>query len=282
MSEEIKEQSIIDKILDINPRYIWAIFLLVIIIPTLNPIGFPIEINEYSRDLYETIESLSPGSKVLVWSEIGWDFWPSEYKPGCSAVLQHMVDNDLKVYFVSWGPESPVVLKFLIDNMVNMRDYKYGEDYIQFGFYAGKETAHAALAQDIRALVQVDYQQKKPIDSFPMMDGVMDASDFDFLMDWGCSDSGPIVRQYVEPFGLKFGTIQCSGGFPSQISWYNAGQMDGFIAGIRGAAEYEFLIDKPRWGIAQLDAINTTHLTMVAILIFGNALVLIKKFQGGT
>jgi hypothetical protein len=281
MSGELVEKSIVDKLLDINPRYIWLLFWAVIIIPTVAPIGLPVEVNNYTQDLYDHIESLEPGSKVLIWSEVGWDFWPSEYQPGCAAVLQHLVDKQVKLYFASWGPESPVILKHLTDNLVNMRDYKYGEDYIQFGFFAGMETAISAFAYDVQSLVQVDYQQGRPVYDFPMMEGIVDASSFDFLMDWGCTAPDQFIRQYVEPFNLPMANIECAGGFPGQISWYTAGKLVGFVCGIRGAAEYEKLIDVPRWGIAQIDAQSTTHLTVIALLIIANILNAIKMYQGG-
>ena len=54
------------KIGSIDRRWIFIIIAVVVVIPLLVPIGMPIRATDTSKDVYDAIESLPKGSKVIL------------------------------------------------------------------------------------------------------------------------------------------------------------------------------------------------------------------------
>jgi hypothetical protein len=49
-----------------------------------------------------------------------------------------------------------------------------------------------------------------------------------------------------------------------------SGQINGLIGGLRGAAEYEILIDQKGKAVAGMDAQSATHLAIIVLVIMCN------------
>jgi len=58
--------SVIEKLRNIDRRFIFVAIALTVIVPLLRPIGFPIAVSPSVQRLYDAIEQLPPGSKVLM------------------------------------------------------------------------------------------------------------------------------------------------------------------------------------------------------------------------
>jgi hypothetical protein len=275
-----QEKDLVNKILDIDPRYLWIVLFILLAITIVRPLGFPLTISPYTKDLYDHIETLEPDSLVLCWNQMSWGFWPTEYRPGAVALVQHLIDNDIKFVFISWGAEGSLIFEQMHTELLDMKDYVYGEDYVDLGFYAGFETALAAFAKDVNGLVKEDYYGT-PLSQLPIMEGVNDANAFDLVIDFSGTPAERILRQYHTAYDLPCGFVYISGMFPDAIPYYSSGQMIGFVNGLRGGAEYEILINKPRWGAASLDALSTSHIFYGILVIFVNILYVYNQFRGG-
>ena len=223
---------------------------------------------------------MEPGSLVLNWNSMSWGFWPTEYRPGAVAVVQHMIDRGLKIVFISWGPDGPLISELMFEELLDLKDYTCGEDYVQLGFYAGQETALASFASNVRSLVKVDYYGT-PIDQLPIMNDVNDATAFDFVIDYSGTPAERILRQYHTPYDIPVGFVYISGMFPDAIPYYSSGQMVGFVNGLRGGAEYELLINKPRWGAASLDSLSTSHIFYAFLVVMVNVLYIYNRWVKG-
>ena len=158
MSEEkSKEKSLIDQVLNIDSRWIFLLLSIVLIIPLVRPIGFPIAISSYTRDFYNYISGLEPGSLVLIWSTMGWGWWPSEYRPATIAFVQYLIDNDIKFITICGHPDDPLIWDHIVHDLIDLKDYEYGVDYLILGYYPGEEAAKAAFASNVRSIVKTDY-----------------------------------------------------------------------------------------------------------------------------
>ena len=282
MSEgRAERKSLIDKVLDIDARVIFLLLLIVLVVPIARPIGFPIAVSPYTRDLYDYMEGLEPGSLVLFWNGMGWGWWPSEYRPATVSCVQRMIDKGIKFISVSGTADDPLIWDHLLKNLLNLKDYEYGEDYLLLGYYPGGEAAKANFASDIRAMVTVDYLENKPIDEFPIMTGVNDATAFDLVIEISSTPAEILLRQFYTAYGVPCGLIGSAGMFSDFLPFYSARQIVGFTCGLRGGAEFEFLTNKPRWGIAALDALSTSHILMVILLCLSNVFYFVKKWGGG-
>ena len=59
--------------------------------------------------------------------------------------------------------------------------------------------------------------------------------------------------------------------------YLNAGQLEGLLGGMRGAAEYEVLIDRPDQGLRGMDSQSVIHLIIIVLIAVGNAAYFISK-----
>jgi len=56
----------------------------------------------------------------------------------------------------------------------------------------------------------------------------------------------------------------------SFFPFLNSGQMVGMVAGLKGAAEYEKLIEIPGRAARGMDAQSIAHLVMIGFIVLGN------------
>ncbi|MGC4096197.1 MAG: hypothetical protein QM706_03695 [Nitrospira sp.] len=57
---------------------------------------------------------------------------------------------------------------------------------------------------------------------------------------------------------------------PGLYPLLRSGQINGLIGGLRGAAEYESLIDRKGKAVAGMDAQSATHVAIIALVIMCN------------
>ncbi len=172
---------------------------------------------------------------------------------------------------LAMGREQGPLLAEKTITYIDTKGKEYGDDYVNIGFFAGAEAAMASFASDIPGLVKVDYYGT-PIDQLSVMDGLMDLNDIDlFICLWsGTPGWGEYLRQWYTPYEIPVigGTLGING--PGAAPYVAAGQLKGLVVGLRGGAEYEKLINKPGEAISGMDAITTSHLLVIAFVIFGN------------
>ena len=60
-----------------------------------------------------------------------------------------------------------------------------------------------------------------------------------------------------------------------------SGQIDGLLAGLRGAAEFEKLSENPGRAMTGMDAQSFINVTILVFIVLGNAGYFVKKRQGG-
>jgi hypothetical protein len=240
-------------------------------IPIINPMRIPIPISDPPRDLYNFIEdNVNPGDNVLMWAGFELNTWETEYQPASLAVISHLLLEGADVYIICDGTETPPLAATLFDDP-NMKkgDAVYGENYVLFGYYAGGEVALSRFAEDVRGLVAADFYGT-PIGQIPMMDGIETAEDFDLVFHNTGAPPELIVRQYVTRYGLPTALIYPQGGYVSAMNYYEAGQLVGFVAGTRGAAEYEALTNNPGIASANTAAVSFGMMWFALMIVLSN------------
>jgi len=105
-----------------------------------------------------------------------------------------------------------------------------------------------------------------------MMDGINKFEDFDFLFSASAGYPGTIewVQFAVDATDIKMTTGTTSIQVNEVMPYVQAGQLQGVLAGMPGAAEYEALIGVKGIGTSGMDAQSVAHLVIVIFIIFGN------------
>lgn len=256
---------------NVDRRIIYLLVLVALAFPMLNPIGLPFSITQSAQEFYDRVNELQPGDVVC----LSWDYSPSgsaQLHPQARILVRHLFDMPgIKIVNVSFWASGPLFADQFIAEIEGTHDKVYGEDYAQFDYIAGAETAMSAFAKDIHAAYPKD-RKGNTVGDIPMMANIKSAADIDLLISLGTGTPGvpEIVRQFVTPYDVDFLSGMNSVSVAGNIPYYQADQMQGYLNGLRGAAEYEMLMGTPGTATAGMDSLSFAHLTVILFILLGN------------
>ena len=266
------------KIGSVDRRWIFLIIAAVVFVPLMVPIGLPIRATDTTKDVYDAIEKLSPGSKVLLSVEYSPSTRPENH-PMTISILRHLFKRDHKVFITCLWPDGQFMAQDALNQVAKNEFNKvYGEDYVFLGFRPGNEAVVKGIVSNIRKIYTVDVYQKK-IDEIPLMDGINNFKDFDFLFSASAGFPGTIewVQYASDPTGIPMASGVTSIQVNEVMPYVQAGQMVGVLAGMPGAAEYESLIKQKGTATSGMDAQSVAHLVIVLFIVLGNISFFIER-----
>ena len=256
--------------------------LITVAIPLIRPFGLPVSITQPTKDLYDAMEALPEGSKVIFVAALAPTGW-SVSLPQAVVITKYLIRNNIKMIFLSHLETAPIDYEKLVSLVPEFNDLEYGKDYVFLGFLPGLESGYATMADDIRAVFKNDYYGT-PIDSIELMENVNSVKDVDYIVviDGG-GYWGPLFAlvHWKIPFGTSVGSACTGVGITGIAQYYQAGQLDGYLDDVKGAAEFESITGIPGKGLGKTDGINSGQLTIVIFIVIGNLGYIIKRLQGG-
>ena len=280
------------KLGQLDRRYIFLLIALSVLIPLMKPnwVNIPIKITNNSEIVFNELNNLKEGDKVLVSFEYGASTKP-EIHPMSVAVLQHLFSKGIKVYTVPLWPEGLMMAKYAIQEVVDSKLFNIVEhsDYVSLPYKAGGEIIIRGIATDIRSIFTQDVNNVL-LNNISMMEGINSVSDFDFVFD--LSAGVPGNAEWVQ-FACDEHEVPLSSGCTSimvtdAIPYVESGQIRGILAGMPGAAEYEQMVYKYLNDLennkfinkettivlgkatSRMSAQSIAHVLMVIFIIFGN------------
>lgn len=265
--------SILEKIQNIDRRYIYLLTWIAVLFPLINPLGLPVTIGKYSTNYHNYIDELPEDSVIMVTFDYGISAMPELY-PLTIATFTQLWSHDFKIIVVASWLQGPMVMDVLLEEIdpVDMYGKVYGEDWIELGWFAQGEIGMAALGKDIWATLPVDYIENKPTSSFPMMQNIKTAEDVDLIISFETGTPGlpEWIHQWQTPYdtGIIMGCIGVM--VPEVAPYLQTEQLGALIPGLTASAEYELLLERPGLAIAGVDAISMSHLLVVVLVIMGN------------
>jgi len=259
-----------DKQLD--RRWIFLLIFMGVAIPLIFTIGFPIETTENVRLVNEMIDKTTKGSKVIM----SFDYDPAskpELHPMGMAIMNHCFEKGLRVIVVALWPMGVQMAEEIFSDLTEKYPQViYGEDYINLGYKAGGIVTIQAMGSNFREVFPKDMNGNE-IDDFPILRGVEDFSNIGFIFSLSAGDPG--IKQWVQVAHDKYG-VPLSGGVtgvsaPAILPYVNEQkQLNGLLAGLKAAAEYEFLIETPGTATSGMDAQSIAHLIIIVFIAIGN------------
>ena len=147
----------------------------------------------------------------------------------------------------------------------------YGEDYVILGYRPGSEAVIKGMVRDLRAIFSTDVKNTK-VEEIPMMEGVYKFEDFDFLFSASAGFPGSLewMQYATDNTDVKMSTGTTSIMVNDIMPFVVSDQIQGILAGMPGAAEYEKLVGKKGVGTSGMDAQSFAHLVIVFFIVFGN------------
>ena len=259
-----------ERMLKIDRRIIFLVIGLCTLLPLLYPVGLPIKISSEVRGVYNHIESL-PERSVLFMS---LDFDPAskpELHPQAIALLRHAFRKNLRVVTMTLWVTGTGLADQIVTQVAKEMGKENGKDYVFLGWSPGNTAVIINLGQNLYSTFPSDYGGK-PTKGLPVLDGVQSLKDVTYMVSLGAGNPG-VEAWYV--FGKDKYKFEMGGGCtgvmaPGLYPLLRSGQINGLIGGLRGAAEYESLIDQKGKAVAGMDAQSATHVAIIVLVIICN------------
>ena len=259
-----------ERMLKIDRRIIFLVIGLCTLLPLLYPVGLPIKISSEVRGVYDHIESL-PERSVLFMS---FDFDPAskpELHPQAIALLRHAFRKNLRVVTMTLWVTGTGLADQIVTQVAKEMGKENGKDYVFLGWSPGNTAVIINLGQNLYNTFPSDYGGK-PTKGLPVLDGVQSLKDVTYMVSLGAGNPG-VEAWYV--FGKDKYKFEMGGGCtgvmaPGLYPLLRSGQINGLIGGLRGAAEYESLIDQKGKAVAGMDAQSATHVAIIVLVIICN------------
>ncbi|MBI4834883.1 MAG: hypothetical protein HY811_08720 [Planctomycetes bacterium] len=262
--------NLFQKLVNLDRRYIYILVSLAVIIPLLYPLYIEINISPAVQNVYDTIESLPPRSVIF----LGMDFDPAskaELYPMAEAILRHAFRKNLRVIGMTFWVTGTGLGEKAFADIAKETSREYGEDYVYLGWKAGGTSLLILMGEEgIPSAFPVDHYGKDTA-SMPVLENAKYLKNIDYLVELA---AGSTLGSYYYYGKLKY-KFKMGGGCTGVMaaSWYNLMKIDwinGFLGGLRGAAEYEKLIKMSDKATKGMDAQSVTHMLIIMMIILCN------------
>ena len=258
-----------DRMMSIDRRIIFLCVGLAVAIPLIRPLGFPVQVSEEVRSFYREMEALKEGDIIMLSFDYEGDVM-AELNPMTVAVLKHVFRKGVKVVALTTYAGGTGIAEGLLSEAAEAYGKTYGEDYVFLGYNPDWSGTILRLGESFKATYPTDQYGTRTTE-IPIMQEVETYDDVKLI----CSISGSALSEYWAIWaGGRYGVKVISGNTAIQAvliyPYYQAGQIPGFLGGLKGAAEYEKLVDEPGMGIRGMDAQSIAHALMLVFIILGN------------
>lgn len=274
---------------NIDRRWIFLMMAISVAVPILFGLQFPEKPSQLAQDVFDEIEALEEGDKVLM----AWDFDPStegELGPMATAFARHCCEKKVKMYFITLLPVGPQMIEKSITDVIqaDFPELTYGEDYVNLGYKSGMEGVIKVIITDLRSLYTTDARGTN-IDQISMCRGVENIQDMDLIVN--VSGSYPGTKEWVQyaatPYPNEIRMVAgCTGVQAPLLYPYIPDQLRGLLGAIKGAAEYESIVVKkylgddpdPKYleGVRRMGPQLIAHLLMIGLIIAGNVIFFLQ------
>ncbi len=228
-----------------------------------------IRVSAQTRRMYDFIDSLPAGSVLIVSFDHEASSLP-EIRPIGLAILRHAFSKGHCLIGVALLAEGTVIGYRLMQKTAAEYGRAYGRDYVYLGFKPQYIAAILSMGESIPRTFPQDYLGRpyeecellKEVDNYDDVAAVISITD------------GSLTTHWMEYGGARYGVKVLSGMTAAMVTTFDpyiaSGQMHSLVAGLRGAAEYERLIDRAGGGQRGMLAQTTAHLYVVGLVVLGN------------
>jgi hypothetical protein len=278
----------LEKLLVIDRRIIFLFVGVAIALPLFFKANLKVDITPEVRKIYDIVENLPEGSKVL----IAFDYDPGsmpELQPMAESFIRHCIRRKLKMIIMGLWPQGFIQANLALEKVLKEEEFKdvklqEGVDWVNLGYAAGNEVVIERMGSDISAVFAADYRGIK-LGNLPLMKGVKNFSNIDFIYNLSAGYPGTQewVQFAVDKFGAKLGAGNTAVQAP-QVYPYYPKQLLGVLGGMKGAAEYEVLMGIPARGVKYMLSQSVAHGVICLFVIIGNLAFFLtrgKRKSGG-
>jgi hypothetical protein len=275
------------KLLLVDRRIIFLLVFLGALIPIIKPIGLGVTISPPVKAIYDYVEALQAGDAIM----ISFDYGPSdgpELDPMARALLRHCAKKGIKVVGLSLFPLGGVdmaIARFAqLDSELGTVD---GVDWVNLGYKDGGQAAMKLMGEDLSLVFPTD-TNGTALSEIPILRDVRNYGDVKLAVSLATSVLGEWWINLVNAmFGVPVAVGSTAVSAPKYYAYVEADQAIGVMGGMKGASEYEELVERDypdlagmeRSATIGMDVQSIVHLVIIFFILFGNAMFLVTKRQ---
>lgn len=263
--------SFFERLQHIDRRIMYLLLVVSIAVPLIWKVKLPVVVSPAVRGVYDTIEKMPSDKIALIVVYWGAGTY-AETGPETSALMRHLFMRNKKFALLPFDPQGS---KFATDEAKKLaREYgkRYGEDWVHWGYQPISNLVPLlqSFPSDIKRTFKADVNGT-PMDKIPMMRNVNDIHDIGVIAD--ITSSGELDYWIAYVYGsyrtpMVYGPTAIIA--PEGFNALDAGQIKGMLMGMKGAAEYEKLLNSEDFATRAAGALSTSHLLIVFLIIAGN------------
>lgn len=275
----------LEKLSKLDRRIIFVLVVIVVMFPIIKPLNLQrLSPTPAVKGIYDMVESIPEGQPVI----ISFDFDPGskpELYPMAMAFCRHAFKRNLRVIGMNlWVPGTGLADEILTrtaneSEKLYGKKKVYGKDYVFMGWQPQPSAVITQMGTDIYGIYAKD-QRGNDLRSMEVMKGIKSLKDMAFMMEFGAGTPG--IEEWIaygsDKFGFKIGTGSTAVNETTLRPYLQTGQLVGLIGAMKGAAEYEALINHPDTATAGMDAIGMGHMLILGLILLGNGIVIALKF----
>lgn len=250
-------------------RIIFALLAVVVIAVMLLKPPLPITVGSSTRSVFDQIEVLDSGAVVMLSFDHEASSLP-EIGPIGAAIAEHCFRRGIAVVGLALFSEGNAVGYDLLARRAAESGRVYGVDWIYLGFRPQYTAAILGMGEDIHEVFEADYTGKT-LSSFPLAQRVKNYDDIALVVSVA---DGSMPTYWVEYAANRYGEKVIAALSAVMVTsftpYLESGQLSGILTGLKGAAEYEQLLDSPAAGTRGMAAQSAAHVLIALLVAWGN------------
>ncbi len=234
-----------ERLQELDRRWIYLIVALAIIIPLVVPFNSKTYTTEPTEKMYQLIDSYSGRSDRAVLISFLHDasVMPELY-PMEIAILRHCFERKIKVFTITFTASGAPIIDLALNRVKEeYPEIKSGVDYCNFGFKPIILPIVLGMGENIATAIDTDAEGRK-IATLPIMKDITNYNEMNLVVETSGSAAGGYWITYARvKFGVNVAIGVTAVMAADEFPYLQSGQLTGMLTGLKGAAEYEKLVD---------------------------------------
>lgn len=249
----------------------YLLLVVVVAIPLIWRLHMPIVVSPAVQSAYDAVENM-PSDKIGLISVIWAAGTIAENRPQTEALMRHMFTSNKKFAVIAFDPQGN---KFSYDSgqrIAKELGKEYGKDWVHWGYRPSANLVPLlqSFPRNVPGTIGKDYHGT-PLSEIPMMKGVEDITDIGLVAEVTPSATLELWIAFVYgPYRTPLVYAPTAVMAPEGFNPLDAGQIEGMLTGMKGAAEYERLLGRADFATRAAGALSTSHMLIIVLIILGN------------
>jgi hypothetical protein len=236
---------IFEKLQALDRRWIYIVVALAIIIPLMIPYNSDVVTTHPTENLYQLIDSYAGRSDraILICFSHDAATMPELY-PMEIAILRHCFERKIKVFTVTFLAAGAPIIDYAINTVKEeYPNVQSGVDYCNFGYKIMMGITALGMGDNIATAIDTDAEGRK-LASLPIMKDIVNYNEMNLIIETSGSSAGGVWITYARSkFGANVAVGVTAVMAADMYPYLQSGQLSGMLTGLKGAAEYEKLVD---------------------------------------